>query len=120
MDYARYGRLDGDDVLRGSARPADEALCGTIRADGISRAARLVELGLRGGAIETTLSVRAGDEVGLVFAVPGQAPIVVERGIVRFVDDDRIGVEFVRMSDADRARYRMLVRGEFRRLSSQP
>jgi len=117
MNYARYGRQDGDDLLRGSLRPAPDALCGSIRAEGISRAARLVEVGLRGGAIETTLPLRTGDEVGLMFAVPGQAPLVVDRGIVRFVEDDRIGVEFVRMSDADRARYRMLLRAEFKQLS---
>ena len=116
MDYGRYGRQTADETPRG-ARPDGRALCGSIRADGVCRAARLVELGLRGGAIETNLAVRAGDEVRMMFAVPGDEPIVVDCGIVRFVDDDRIGVEFVRMSDADRARYRALLRDEFKQLS---
>lgn len=103
MDSGRHGR-----------QADDEALWGSIRADGVSRDARLVELTLHGGAIETTMAVRAHDEVRLMFATPGGEPIVVD-GIVRYVDDDRIGVEFVRMSDAARARFRALLRSEFER-----
>jgi hypothetical protein len=61
-------------------------------------------------AIETPLPLKAGDVLKLALhAKSGRPPIVVEKAAIRSVRPGTVGVQFVEVSEADRARLHRLI-----------
>jgi hypothetical protein len=77
--------------------------------EGSRNVSRVRDLSTGGVFIQTPLAVGIGTELDMLFALPeGEARI---SGIVRFADEHNgIGVEFMSMGTADRARLQELLR----------
>lgn len=61
-------------------------------------------------ALESTLPLKQGETLKLeLYAKTGRAPIVVEKALIRSVRKSTVGVQFVKVSEADQARLNRLV-----------
>lgn len=61
-------------------------------------------------AIETALPLKQGENLKLeLYAKSGRPPIVVERAVIRSVRTGVVGVQFVEMTDTEKARLNRLV-----------
>ena len=61
-------------------------------------------------ALESPLPLKQGETLKLeLYAKTGRAPIVVEKAMIRSVRKSTVGVQFVKVSEADQARLNRLV-----------
>jgi hypothetical protein len=61
-------------------------------------------------ALETSLPLKQGENLKLeLYAKTGRPPIVVEKGVIRSVRKNIMGIQFVEVSDTDKARLNRLV-----------
>jgi len=61
-------------------------------------------------ALETTLPLKQGEALKLeLYAKSGRPPIIVAKAVIRSVRSGRVGLQFVEVSDADKARLNRLV-----------
>lgn len=71
---------------------------------------QVLDLTIPGCMLESTLSVKVGDCIQLKCFLPGyQPPLCVNEGVVRWVNGNRCGVEFVKMSEKDRRQLNQFV-----------
>jgi hypothetical protein len=61
-------------------------------------------------AFETSLPLKQGDTLKLeLYAKSGRLPIVVDKSVIRSIRKGSVGVQFTKVSDADKARLHRLV-----------
>jgi len=74
---------------------------------------RVLDVSLPGCLIECVHALHVGDYVQLRLFFPDQArPMNVPLAAVRWVDDTKVGVEFIRSSKDDQVRLATLVQGQ--------
>jgi len=78
--------------------------CGARIGDG-----HVIDLTVPGCRLQSTLLLDAGESVQLRVQVEGRKPLRIDLGVVRWVQDNMAGIEFIRMSEEDQVRLRQLV-----------
>lgn len=69
----------------------------------------VIDLTVPGCRLQSTLLLDAGESVQLRVQVEGRKPLRIDLGVVRWVQDNMAGIEFIRMSEEDQVRLRQLV-----------
>lgn len=78
---------------------------------GVCGRGRVLDVSLPGCLLESTELVRVGDYIRLKLCLSDQlSPIQVSLAVVRRVDGDQVGVEFIRSPEEDQARLIRLVK----------
>ena len=62
----------------------------------------LIDVSTGGCAIETAMSPQKGDSLQLRFAIPNAGTVHIPLAIVRWVNGNRFGLEFIRTKDSER------------------
>lgn len=93
---------------RYSNRETVQATC-VLSCDSLVGQGQLVNLSVPGCLLRTGMKLKVGQYVDmrLSFAT-SQSPLQVKLAVVRWVNGCEVGIEFIRMSEADQARLRWL------------
>jgi hypothetical protein len=94
--------------------------CGARVGDG-----HMINLTVPGCQLQSTLTLEVGDSVQLRVHLDRQKPMRIDLGVVRWTQDGKAGIEFIRMSREDQLRLRFYVgyierRPQSSRWSEQP
>ena len=69
----------------------------------------VLDLTVPGCLIQTGLGLEPGQSVQLRVYLDPKRPMRVDLGVVRWAKENKVGIEFIRMTDADQARLRLHV-----------
>lgn len=93
---------------RYSSRASVQSIC-VLSCDGLVGQAEMVNLSVPGCLLVTRMKLKVGQYVDLRLTFPkSPAPMRIKLAAVRWVGDGQVGIEFIRMSEADQTRLRWL------------
>ena len=81
----------------------------SIVSEGLLGTGRVVNLGVPGCQIETSLHLKVAQALQLKLMFPSGRPLSITLGFVRWINGSIAGIEFVRMSKEDQSRLRGIV-----------
>ncbi|MCS6296641.1 MAG: PilZ domain-containing protein [Nitrospira sp.] len=93
---------------RYSSRASVQSTC-VLSCNGLVGQAEMVNLSVPGCLLTTRMKLKVGQYVDLRLTFPtSPSPMQIKLAAVRWVSDGQVGLEFIRMSDADQIRLRWL------------
>lgn len=81
----------------------------SIASEGLHGQGQVVDLSVPGCLLETDLPLKVGQAIQLKLMFSCGKPLGVTLAVIRWVDGWKAGAEFIRMSDEDQARLRLMV-----------
>ena len=80
-----------------------------FHADSCTAAGTLLNLGPSGCAIQSERCPSVGDYVNLALLIPDSDPVLADVAKVRWIEDDRFGLEFLRIEQSDQMKVAQLI-----------
>lgn len=91
----------------------------TFKGKQVEGKGRLVDLAIRGCAMETDCSINRGDVLQVTLKMPNaQPPVDIEAAVVRYNQGIRFGLEFLRISEKSEKELREFVEGRLDRVKA--
>ena len=85
-----------------------------FQADSFAAAGSLLNLAPSGCAIQSERCPSVGDYVNLALLIPDSDPVLADVAKVRWIEDGRFGLEFLRIEQVDQVRVAHLIEQQFK------